>query len=1121
MMNLSKIIALIGFTFCLVGKSAAQQDVELVNSGQIMAEGNFYYALGKYSKAANLYKKVGRSDTNYVDILLDLCLAYSADKEDSLCLITAKRGLAVESTIRGDFFNLAGISLREMKKYDEAIKMFDDGIAEYPYLYLLQYNKGKTYYEQKKFMEAEKCFQESVRLNEYHATSHYFLGKAALDQGRPIAAILSFEFYLILTTSDERADKVVTTVEDVYNSNYDYDVDYKLDVKEAGDECFIPLQELIASQSALKPSYKNTTGVNLNFVKERQAMFEKMEYIPNTGNWWMEHYIPFFLEMQKQGHFNSFNLWSLSSLENAEVRKGWKKNKKKIRAFGAWVVKHIRETSTHPALELVADKENRGVIFYDNKIIAGVGHTDPITKKPYGEWIYFYSRSGYILGKGSYSTQGKREGLWTYFHENGKVKEKTNYVNDFKEGLMEVWYDNGEKRASYQNVKGKNNGAYTIYGYHGGVIEKGVYVADKLTGPVALYHENDKIRYDFLYLNGKINGLFKEYDYQGKLILEMNFLAGKKNGAAKEYYADGKVKSEGAYKNDEAFGPWKIYWDNGKLKREGVYKDKGKREGLWNEYHYNGNIDAKVTYKSGLINGTVKSYAETSELINERTYKAGKLTKSISYDRSGAVLGKFDVIGRTTVREYYPSGILEAEGDYENGERVGLWTTYSSNGGWRNSTIAYRNGNVDGKYKGYYSNGKVSFEVEYEQGMQHGYAKYWHSNGQIASEGWFQYDMKQGDWFDYNLRGIIIAHTFYMNDERYGFQDYYNQRGRIVEEVKIKRGIDVCRTLYDSTGTSTYEFKTPAGSGKFEPMFDNGIKWHEGEYYRGVRSGKYSTHKWQGQTLSETNYILGNEEGVAKVYYDWNDQQHSETEKYYGLNHGKSIGWWENGQKKWEEHFYLDDLDGEQKYYHDNGQLRKVGTWVMGILQGPLKYYGTDGMLAYVLYYTDGNLQGYSYEGTDGNLLPMKKLDEASGKLECYYRNGKKSIEGEFQNGRMQGHWLEYYSDGTVKEDELFSNGEREGVQKRFYPDGKPEEVETYYAGEVDGECRYYYPNGNVKRVEYWTLGEEWAKWSFYNEQGALMVTRQFCGGVQLNENEIPIAMPEPDLKKKGIPNSK
>jgi hypothetical protein len=232
------------------------------------------------------------------------------------------------------------------------------------------------------------------------------------------------------------------------------------------------------------------------------------------------------------------------------------------------------------------------------------------------------------------------------------------------------------------------------------------------------------------------------------------------------------------------------------------------------------------------------------------------------------------------------------------------------------------------------------------------------------------------------------------------------------------------------------------------------------------------------------------------------------------MRNGAAIGYWENGAKSWEEHFYMDDLDGEQKYYHDNGQLRKIGTWDRGTLNGELKYFSPDGLLEYVLYYNDGDLIGYSYEGTDGVILPMKKLDEASGKVEAYYKNGKKSTTGEFQGGRNHGQWIEYYSDGSVKEDESFNYGFRDGLQKRFYPDGKPQEVENYYFGELDGECRYYYPNGNVKRVEVWTLGEQWGKWYFYNEQGQLSVSRRFSAGVQVAE-EVAVAAVQETIKPK------
>jgi uncharacterized protein len=773
MTQIFRFLAVLALILGSAGKVSAQQDVELVNSAQVLYEGGMYYSMGKYSKAANLFKKVSRNDTNYAVAMLDLCFAYSEDKEDSLCWLTAQKGLELESPYRQDFYSFAGISLREMKKYDDAIRTFEDAMKEYPYVYLFQYNKGVALYEQKKFKEAEVCFQESLKLNPYHAMSHFYLGKCATDQGRIIPALLAYEAYLVMTTSNERADKVVVTIEDMYKNNYDFDPDTKITVEEAGDECFNDLLDIVTSGIALKPGYKNTTGIRFDFVKVRQAMFESMEYKAQTGNWYMEHYIPFYVDLQKQGHFTAFNYWTLSSIADASVQKGWKKNKKKIRAFATYFNKYFREHSAHPARELVKDKKDADILFYDNRMLLGVGQTNPTTDKPYGEWTYFYGSSGNILGKGTYNAQGKMDGEWTYYHQNGKVREKSHYVNGMMEGEAAYWFDNGEKRAVYMYKADKMNGDFEEYEYHGGLESKGTYVNGKLHGPAKTYHSNDALRFDLTYVNGKVTGDVKAYYSNGKLSNELKFVNGKKNGPYKDYYRNGALHAEGTYKNDLDAGPYKAYYKDGQLMQEGQFKTPGKREGIWKDYHHNGKLESESSYKAGALNGPAKNYSDKGVLLNERVYKTDKIVSDKYYNASGKVLGEY-TIGkeRTEVREYYEDGTLAAEGDYVNGQRDGQWTIYSEAGGWKYAHVNYTEDEFDGRLKYYHPNGNISFETTYQNGVEHGYRKSFYVNGKIESEGWIQYDMRQGDWYEYNVRGIMTSHRYYLNDEEYGTQEY-------------------------------------------------------------------------------------------------------------------------------------------------------------------------------------------------------------------------------------------------------------------------------------------------------------------------------------------------------------
>ena len=60
-----------------------------------------------------------------------------------------------------------------------------------------------------------------------------------------------------------------------------------------------------------------------------------------------------------------------------------------------------------------------------------------------------------IYQKGGIYRNGKREGLWIFWHPNGRKESEGNYHNGKEGGLWIYWYQNGQKReeGNYRNGK--------------------------------------------------------------------------------------------------------------------------------------------------------------------------------------------------------------------------------------------------------------------------------------------------------------------------------------------------------------------------------------------------------------------------------------------------------------------------------------------------------------------------------------------------------------------------------------------------------------------------------------------------------------------------------------------
>ena len=112
-----------------------------------------------------------------------------------------------------------------------------------------------------------------------------------------------------------------------------------------------------------------------------------------------------------------------------------------------------------------------------------------------------------------------------YYYDNGKIQEKSIYINRLLEGKYERYFENGNKEiiASYKN--NERNGNYKEY------------------------YKEGNIKYDINYKNGEYEGKYKGYYSNGKLEVEIDFVNGKRNGKYKQYYKNGKLEKEDDYVN--------------------------------------------------------------------------------------------------------------------------------------------------------------------------------------------------------------------------------------------------------------------------------------------------------------------------------------------------------------------------------------------------------------------------------------------------------------------------------------------------------------------------------------------------------------------------------------------
>ena len=181
----------------------------------------------------------------------------------------------------------------------------------------------------------------------------------------------------------------------------------------------------------------------------------------------------------------------------------------------------------------------------------------------------------------NYDSTGVKNGKWTEYYENGRIKIEQHFTNE---------------QINLENVANKNS-----YG--------------KKTKTFSLFYPNGKLRFALSYSNDKIeNGLFIEYYPSGKKKNSGNLKNELRNDKWTEFYESGIVKSSGHFSSGNYTGcgvvPFTAYYE---------YKI-----GEWNYYYPNGEIKANGIYKYGLKN--IETNCEGGANIN-----CGVLTNEWSF----------------------------------------------------------------------------------------------------------------------------------------------------------------------------------------------------------------------------------------------------------------------------------------------------------------------------------------------------------------------------------------------------------------------------------------------------------------------------------------------------------
>ncbi|QDS99977.1 toxin-antitoxin system YwqK family antitoxin [Adhaeretor mobilis] len=267
-------------------------------------------------------------------------------------------------------------------------------------------------------------------------------------------------------------------------------------------------------------------------------------------------------------------------------------------------------------------------------------------------------------------------------------------------------------------------------------------------------------------------------------------------------------------------------------------------------------------------------------------------------------------------------GAVVAEGRYEMGQRVGVWSRWQD----RKSSPAFS--------QSPYNRFKAPFLSQ---------ATF--TNGQLDGE-WLIFDSNQS-----KCSQISIS-----NGQRHGMAVLWDASGKVIRETQYKQGVPVGDVI---------QLDQQTGQPKKVATYLDGRQIVSKNTNFARRGGK----KTEAQYLAPRTVVT-----TPDSFWDMEFAKYENTGE--PLRHGKSRAWHANGQIQLEGQYEHDKRTGHFTYWHPNGQKAAEGTFRNDVNEGTWVWWHENGQKAAIGHYDGGSLIGqWRWWKEDGKLAKQKTYD--------------------------------------------------------------------------------------------------------------------------------------------------
>jgi antitoxin component YwqK of YwqJK toxin-antitoxin module len=669
------------------------------------------------------------------------------------------------------------------------------------------------------------------------------------------------------------------------------------------------------------------------------------------------------------------------------------------------------------------------------------------------------------------SSQGERYGKqrtgpWRFWHANGKLKALRRFADSGAEnGKQQRWFENGKKAAESNFDNGLKQGDFLEWHANGRKSSTRRFEQGSLVGTLQYWHANGRlagrgevseksIAWSRFYTSGK-KGLVGSVEASGKRLhsqtetrpigewtlwfsngrkqMQANFKGGALDGVYKRWFSSGKPLLEQSFYRGQPRGQRQTWHANGERSQKQNFAENGKAEGAFKSWYASGAAFESGNYRTGKRAGLWRTWHRNGELAETQNFKGGRV-KSQTFDRYG---------------------VKTAEGERQNGRRIGTWTEYDGYQTKRNSG-------------------------SYTAGVQTGLWRAWAADGKPLSKGHFdEFGRRVGAWRYDHVGG---GKRFVVHAVKAQGNGRYLMAGRRLKACDKMAQNGACQGIsrFDKSGRLRMRITLPSD-------------WQQAA----AKACSSKRKRSDAFCLDDHGDLLHAITGLARLVarrrlaqtaHCWSAGGEDEAcpaltaELLPATGSGSVL---KSAAVKADSPFAAcqdqascDALCAVWAQANDpfavSSKAKRTATTLSCSPSGPkLSFHQTKIKLA---------------ASVGAMNLPHRQAlrAEKQGPWQYFYGNGKLQSQGAYTKGFKQGEWLEFHQNGSKFNTAKFDGGLENGPYQAWHSNGQRAALGSFKSGVRKGDWSFYDQDGLAVSKGSFKRNKRHGRWFLFNDKGEL-----------------------------------